>query len=488
MSDQATEAQSLELRRYVTILKRRWLVVVLGVVMGVGLGAAYLFVTPTSYVAASLVNINVISSEPFNNPREPSGLIDTQTEVQTVRSSRVVTAASESLSNGATPSDVRSAVAAEVYDDATVVRITYQAEGARAAVDGAAAVAQEYLAYRSELAEQRINTISSQLERRRDVLSSRLVDVNARLAAAAPGSGAATQAESERQLLSIELDSLLTQITAVSGIDTTGGTVLTDAADTDVVVSPRRGFVMITAAVAGLLLGIVLAFVRNVLDRRVFDGYDVTNAGGGQLLGTMASSRQAVTSVDSTDLDAVRSLRERLLVTLPTRNAVLAVADVGRARVPSEVAFGLALAMVETGRTVELILADYPESFLDRLRAELDLTPDATAPVRGARRLSSGMMPRLRVTAIGGEAQGESTAGLLTALLASEGPRADLTLVSLPPRAPHSLRLAAGRVGHAMVLVASRLNTHIDDITRVAQEMSDVGAVVHGTVLVPHRR
>ena len=483
------EPQTLELRRYLLILRRRWPTVLLGALLGLAAGVLYLVVVPTTASASTLVNVNVISAEPFNNPREPSGLIDAQTEVQTARSSAVVTAVADRLGDRTTPSEVRSAVAAEVYNDATVVRITYTADSPATAVAGATAVAEAYLDYRSELAQAKLETITAQLSDRRDILRGQLVAVNRVIASAPAGSNRATQALSDQQLLSIELDSLLNQLNAASGIDTRGGNILTAASDNEVPVRPRTGFVLAVALLAGLILGAALTFARNALDRRVFDSYDVREAIGAPVIASMGSSSQAGTDIDPTDLEAVRGLRERLLAMLPERGSVLAVADVGRSSQPSEVALGLSRAMAEAGRSVELVLAEYPSAFLERVSGKLGLVPDTASPdVAGLTRYRMEGTPGVTVTVAGDGGSSRPAAGLLLESLSDENRSADITVFAMPPRSTSSLRLAAGRLGHSLIAVVSSRDTRIDDLIRLAEEMRAVGARIHGTVMVPRKR
>ncbi len=291
MSEHVDAGTSMDLARYGNILRRRWRVVALCLVLGLGLAVLYLAMVPQKLTAATQVQINVISTEPFTSDRSSADLVDPETEVQLARSSRVVTAAAEELSGSMTPADVRSAMEVSVLPEATVVRIAFTADSKREATAAADAIAQAYLDFRSDQAADRITSISTSLGKRRTEVLAGLRDANARLSKATAGTPAATQAETDRQILSADLDSLLGQINSLNSIDTGGGTILTSAADGTVTVSPNRSTFVLGGLFGGLLLGIVAAFTVNVLDRRVRDPYDISGAGGGAVLSRLTSTR-----------------------------------------------------------------------------------------------------------------------------------------------------------------------------------------------------
>jgi uncharacterized protein involved in exopolysaccharide biosynthesis len=188
------QGSSVELGRYFQILGRRWLTVVVCTLLGAGLGLAYLALKPQRATASALVYLNVVTATPFTNTREPSGLLDPQTEVQTARSAQVLNRAATEV-GGVTASDLRSALRVELLSDATVVRITYESDSQEKAVAGADAVAKEYLAYRGQLAEDKITNIDARLNQQRNDLRDQLQAANTRLAKAKPGSTAAIQAD-----------------------------------------------------------------------------------------------------------------------------------------------------------------------------------------------------------------------------------------------------------------------------------------------------
>ncbi len=492
MTDDATETPSLELGRFVTVLKRRWPVVVAGIVLGCLLATAYLLFLPRSATAVTLVNVNVISTEPFKQDRPASDLLDSQTEIQLARSTAVVSLVSKSLGGRVTPQEVRNATQADLLAQGTVLRIAYTATTPAAAEAGANALAKDYLQYRSRIAQSRVDSVVDQLNARRTELTNQLAETRIRLT---PTTTGATRArlEAQAQATGAALNSVSAQLTGLQALDTEGGTVLTSADGGTTVVSPRLSIVAASGLLGGVILGVLLAFLVNVVDRRVLDQHDVESAGGGAVLARVRRRGGSVPPV-AQEADAIRSLRERLLATLPENGAVVTVAEVSRHGAPTNVVTNLALACAQIGMEVHLVFLEHSPRFLAEVTRVLGLEPVAVQhrlPL-----MSSTIYPGVSVTLPDPDARpGDNSADQLIELLDLPGsgsengePRQefgfDLTLVALPRESTRSLRLAAGRLGHVFVLVVTEHDARIEQVADVTAELNAVNGVIHGTVLV----
>jgi hypothetical protein len=369
----------------------------------------------------------------------------------------------------------------ELLSDATVVRITYEADAQDKAVAGADAVAEEYLAYRGQLAEDKITNINARLNQQRNDLRDQLQAANTRLAKAKPGSPAAIQADSDRQVINLELDSLLTQINSVGGIDTSGGSVLTAAAQSPVYLTPSKTLVVGTGLVVGFLIGLVLAFVRNYQDRRTFDAADVVAAGAGPFLGSAPAPGRRGSALDPAPLETVRGVRERLLASVPTEHSSLALLDLdGDA---SSLPLALAVTMAESGQTVDVMMAGYSDKEFQRISADFELEP--AEQVDGVTRHTSTRFPELQ-TFLVPEADGrKSAATLLGEVVPRSG--SDLRLVAVAPSASESLRLAAARLAGVAIAVVRRRKTKVARLRELTGEVRAVGAHMQGTILAARR-
>ncbi len=485
MSMDTNESPSLELGRFVTVLKRRWLAVAAGLVIGCVLAAAFLALTTRTATATTLVNVNVISTQPFSQQRPDSDLIDAQTETQLARSSEVVTAVGRTLGGDATPHQVRTSSTAELLAPGTVMRIQYSAPTRAQAEAGADAVAEEYIAYRSQLAQDKVDTVTEQLNKRRTDLSDELGKIQERLSTTSATTLRA-RLQTQYNVANQSLSALTQELTSFESLDTSGGTVLTSADAGTTVVSPRTWVVVASGVLGGLLLGLMLAFLVNVADRRVRDPHDVEAAGGGAILARLRRG-DPVHPTDQ-EADAVRSLRERLLATLPGPGPVVAVADVSGQGAPTNIAVNLALASAHIGMKVHLVLPEYSVRYVSNLSDVLHL-----APVDSAQRLPltvSRLYPNVHVTLPPPQMQGDDNAAdqVIELLRDNADQSFDLTLIALPKHSSRSLRLAVGRTGHAFVLVVAERYTRIDAVAGIASELRAVNAVIHGSVLVGRGR
>ena len=471
---------SVGLGHYPRLLKRRLWVVILGALLGLGVAVAYLVVNDRTVTATNSININVITSEPFTTTRAPAELIDAETEIQTVTSSAVLNQAAAELGD-ASPSEVRADTEAKLLPDATIMRISYSADSTEEAEAGADAVAEAYLDFRGQEATDRVDAIVDRLQERRDDLRQDLVRINAIISATGPNSRRALQAESDRQLINIELDTLSTEISGFLGLDTTGGRVLTTAEENPTTVAPSRALVLAVGLLTGTLLGVALAFLLAALDRRVRDEHDVRRFGGGEVVGRLTGATTAV-PMDGTDMDELRAVRERLLATMGDGPSAVVVADesTAKGRVP-DVAANLAVAFAETGQPVELVLADADEETRDVVTEALGL-----APVAGG----TDGKPRLA------QQSGQITVTLPPrGIAAPSAPRTNgaagrphMSVIAIPRGASDADLLSAARSCPRVLLVVSRSGTQRAAVSHASRVLAVVGAVIHGTILVPRRR
>ncbi len=492
MTQDPDENPSLELGRFVAVLKRRWLAVAVGLMIGVLGAAALLAFMPRTSKASTLVNINVISTEPFKQDRPASDLVDAQTETQLARSTEVVTAVSKGMGGAMTPQEVRRASDVVLLADGTVLRVSFSAAKPEQARQGANDIAQAYLQYRSKIAQDKVDAVVDQLTARRTELTTELASIQLLLTPKSTGAARA-RLQAQSQVTNQALSSLTSQLTSIQSLDTGGGTVLTSADRGTTSISPRKGLVVASGVLGGLGLGLVLAFMVNLADRRVRDAHDVEAAGGGAILARIQRSGGPVHPTDE-EADAMRSLRERLLAIVPERRPVVAVADVSREGVPTNIAINLALVSAQVGLKVHLVLLEYSAPFVKNLVELLELTPVASnnrLPLTVSRRY-----PLVSVTLPLQDPQGDdNSADQVVDLLRDNDEQGfDLTLIGLPKNSSRSLRLAVGRTGHAFVLVVTERDTRIDQIAEMSAELAAVRAVIHGSVMVPkdsrmaHRR
>lgn len=482
--DTDSALSTLGLLHYLRVLRRRWYAVAIGASAGIVAGLGFLVLTPTTSTASTSVDLKVVSSDPFNLARPEADLLNRTTEEQTARSPAVIAGVAETLDR--TVADVRSRLEVVVLPDSTVMQLRYTAEVREEAVRAADALAEAFLAVRSATNADRVDRITAAYDRRLDELRQRLADTTEREGRAEGAALADIQAD--QAVIRTEIDTLLQERSRLTGVDTTGGAVIASASDNRVETAPNRPLVLGTGLLAGLVLGLIAAFAVDGIDRRIRDRHDVADIGCGPVLASLRG-RTSTTPSAADDVDEIRSLREHLLAAIP-ENAVVTVADMSAADEPTDVAVNLALEMAAAGVTTDLVLAEYPQSTVDRIAAALEMRRSAYAEA-GVTRYQSPGYPRLRmqVTDPTEDTVNPSTTFVSRLIVDSRsGDLAPMTIIALPPRVSRSLVLAAGRLGTSVVTVCTTGHTQRRALGEVAEELSSVNAVMQGTVLLTRRR
>ncbi|TQK71264.1 subunit length determinant protein [Nocardioides sp. SLBN-35] len=357
---------TVEIGRFVLVLRRRWKVVALVSAALVAAACVWTVLAPSSSTATTQVNVNVIATDPFAAQRTSSDLLDPATERQIVLSSEVIDRAAADLGKGTAPRSVRAGLDAQMVAGSTVMRISWTGAEPRRAQAVADAVATEYLAYRGEQAAARQQDALEPLVERRDALNAQL-----------------QQTDAGRSALLSELNLVLTQITKVSGLATSGGTVLVKAADTPPATGTKASTVLLAAGVLGLLLGAFAVILDDMVRRRVYDAADVVDGNGGPLLArlqarTMADLDQPV------DADALQSVWHRLRIQIADDIPVILVigATIGAPVAAVARALELAAAAVDdaspqVSRRVRALAVPAEEGYA----VALSLAPRATVVV-----------------------------------------------------------------------------------------------------------
>ncbi|WP_436699554.1 Wzz/FepE/Etk N-terminal domain-containing protein [Nocardioides sp. BYT-33-1] len=363
----STDLQStVEIGRLVLVLRRRWPVVALVTAALVALASLWLVVSPSSATATTQVNVNVIATDPFAAQRTSSDLLDAATERQIVLSSEVVDRAAAELGDGTSGRSVRAGLDAQMVAGSTVLRISWTGADPRRAQAVADAVAAEYLAYRGEQATARQQDALEPLIARRDALNAQL-----------------QQTDSGRGAILSELNLVLSQITKVSGVATSGGTVLVRAADTTPATGTTASTLLLGAGVLGLILGAVVVVLGDMVRRRVYDAADVVDGNGGPLLARLQA--RAMADLDApADSDALRSVWHRLRIQIADDIPVILVIGASVGAPVAEVARALELAAAavddaspQVSRRVRALAVPAEEGYA----VALSLAPRATVVV-----------------------------------------------------------------------------------------------------------
>lgn len=430
---------SVELRHYLRILRKRWLIIVAVVLICVaGSAAASLLVMP-KYEATTVVFVFVQSSGNAADLSQGNSFAQGQVKsyADAVSTPRVLDSVIEQLGLTESAAELAKSVTATAAVDTVDVTIT---------VDNPSPVAAANIA----------NAVTASFQRV-------VADITK------PSSGAS------QVLVSV----------------------LQPATAPDAPVSPKTGLNLVLGLLAGLVLGLAVAIFIHALDRRIHGEQDVAEITSTPIIGGIAFDPDAadrpLTVQDnpySVRAEAFRALRTnlRFLEVEPGRKSFVVTSSIpGEGK--STTAANLAIAMADTGVGVVLIDADLRRPKLAGymgLEGAVGLTDvlvsrvtleDALQPWGDnlLRVLPAGSIPPNPSELLGSRAMEK----LLRKLEADF----DVVLVDLPPLLPVTDAAVVTKFTRGALVVVSAGRTHKDELAAALATLQHAGAPAAGIIL-----
>jgi len=483
---QPAESPALGLEFYGHAIRRQWLILVIGAVVGLLVGGVYLLVKPPHVLATTDVSISVITTDPFAATSQSTNILDGTTESSIATSYAVAKAAAADIGGSATANSIRDGVTVDAVSDKNVVHITYAASSAAAARTGADAVASSYLDYRGTQASAKRDKILDGLATTLSRLQSQLTTTNATISSTGHKSSAYNDALSQRDQLVTEINSLVEQRSELEQLDVSGGSILTPASSNPTHQSPNPLVVLLAGLLAGAVVGLIVLFPVNARDRRWRSAREVAGSTSSPLLGDLRSKAAEIPETGAS-LEVFRTIRERLIAELPADARIIAVIDDTTGPAATDVAANLAITFAQTGRLVELVLPGTPVELQRTITNSLSLgdIPTDTAAVPVGSKALKALTVYFPKAADGASAE-LITSAVTTHLTSAKTRR--LSLLALPPAAPPSSILAALRLCDAVLLVAELDHSHADSARTLIGEAEGLGKPFLGTITVAHGR
>lgn len=424
MSDATTEQPGVDIGRYWTVLVSRWQTVAAGVILGLLIAGSYLLIVPTTYVAVTTLSVLPITSDPYAANRNNNNLLDMNAEATTARSFKVAELAAKSGADQWNPIELRESTEVAASTGSSTMTISVAADSEEKARSGAGAMADAYIKTRSDQVKLSIDNAMQKDQERISSLRQSLNAALKRLASAKPGSPAAAEASADQQIISLQLSALFTRARSLEGVDSTGGVILNPASATQITREPARITTLATGLAAGLLLGIIAAFVTHSRRKAIHSANDLRREFDIETLGVLDD--------DSAPRNAA-AVAQRLL-RFASRDGAQAVSLVFDSHVPGHTAL------------------------TERILAELQAAGSTV------------------VTA---------DPSLADAALSNQGGR--LTLIPVAPDASTAARLQALRLSDVSVLVVRTGATRMRDLAAVIGDAAEMGSHIIGAALVSHR-
>jgi Mrp family chromosome partitioning ATPase len=501
----AAETRSLDMRDYWLILRRRWRLVATFVVLGAVAGGGYAVAKGPSYTATAQVVVAPVTQGPFNqSTTQDTSAVNMSTEQAIAQSAPVIQKAATTLHvpgprlETSAPGRLTVSVPASTLTTSNVLQVAWEADTPALAQSGADAFANAYLWYRRQELKGEVSALQSTLLKQEQTLSSAIGTASTQLSNA---SGA-----SARRILTIRLNQLTsqdntaqTQLAALPTYDTNGGTLIPA-----VLPGKPSGFgrsvLIAVGLILGALLGLALAFGRDLFDDRLRDTSQFEHrlgairlavlpvsegaATGGARRGSKSAQVPAVSMAatpDSPAAEAVRAMRSSIVAVSARNNLrILLLVGADSSVSSSRVVAELGVALAESGRRVLLVASDLRGSLLPQIFAVPDTVGLSELLLKGG---DPEVLTR-RARQASGALLAPDVAERLSVL-----PSGQRTLPALSVLDSERMAelLRGQREGHDFVLLDApaateadvlALASHVDGVIVIARESQTLGRVV----------
>lgn len=278
--------ESYDFGDYLSVLKRRWRTIAGWTLAGVLLAAAYLVVGPKTYTATASVYVtnNAANSQGLFGSKTTS-VVNMDNEAQIVQSTSVSRHAVKLLHSSLTPNELLKNVSVAVPANTQVLQISCSASSPEGSAHCAEAFANSYLYVRQQSAQNKVQSEIKADQDREKALESELQTLETALSGLKAGSADYAAAHARLANISSRLTPLRSAIASLGASNNyQAGYIITRAINPTSPSSPRKLLYGPSGLMAGLLIGLGLAFLAERKDDRLHAPADVERFLGVPLL------------------------------------------------------------------------------------------------------------------------------------------------------------------------------------------------------------
>ncbi len=404
------EADSFEFAGYLGVLRRRWWIILVLACVGIVGAGAYIAQSPKGYTATATVNVTATGISQNQGGAAVAGgrtssAVNLDTEVQIVQSSSVAAIAASDLHSSLTPQALVKNISVAVPANSSVLQISCTSRSAQQSAACANAFAAAYLTNRTATATNTDNAELKTIRNQLTALEKRTAQLSIQSRSLPVNSPQRASAQAQLQTAASQLRALANQSAALSasGAAASGGSIITKATPPGAPSSPKKKIILPSGLLAGLLIGLVVAFAWDKRDTRIQNPASLGHLGAPVLVALSAKDLDGQTLADprSRAGQDFSELARSTTASLGEDHHLVLVAGASAGAAASVVAANLAAALTRIHSAVILVCAGgsgatgllgVPESRrLDR-RAAAELA--ARTPVRGRARPPARRVPR----------------------------------------------------------------------------------------------
>jgi capsular polysaccharide biosynthesis protein/Mrp family chromosome partitioning ATPase len=357
-----------ELADYLSVLRRRWWIVLVLTLVGVLVGGIYAKVAPKTYTGSVLVQVNPLPISSNATTGRTAGSVNMDNEAQIVQSETVASQAARLLHSPLSAQDLVKQVKVSVPPNTTYLQINCKAPSATGAAQCASAFASAYLTYRQSSAVSAVSSTLTALDKRISSLQTQIRIAKTQLASLPANSSQATATQLQLSFDNTSIsaaetsanneNSLLASLNQTQAV----GSIATPATPPTTPTSPRLLLLGPSGLLAGLLIGLLTAFFVDRRDTRIHTARDVDRYLDVPVLLDAAPKKTALqsglASPRSKIGQAFTELGQYVAGALGEGNHVLLVVGTSAGPGGSLVSANLAAALARTRAEVVLVCAD----------------------------------------------------------------------------------------------------------------------------------
>jgi len=367
---------SFEAADYVGVLRRRWWIVLAVTIVGLVGAFGYVTVAPKAYTATAGVDVTPTAADQSNavaGSRTAGALVNLDTQAQVVVSTAVATLAGKMMHSPLTPWQLAQQINVTVPPNSSILDIACKASTAAGSATCANDFAKAFLQNRHDSA---VSFVNGQL----NTLQGKVSSLNAAEAALSTKisslpNNSPTKAADTAQLNSdkSQLSKLAQQVAAanVELANTNGGSLILTATPPGKPSSPKKLLILPSGLVAGLLIGLIVAFLVDRRDKRIHNAVHVERVVDLPVLLDLppgAFGREVtIASPRSKTGQAFTDLAHGVAAALGEGNHVVFVAGATPGPAGSVVAANLAVTLARTHSEVVLVCANMNSTVAPKL-------------------------------------------------------------------------------------------------------------------------
>jgi len=367
---------SFEAADYVGVLRRRWWIVLACTIGGLAVAFAYVTIAPKAYTATASVNVVPTASDQFNvvaGSRTAGATVNLDTEAQVVSSTTVSAIAGKMMHSPLTAWALAQQVNVTVPPNSSILDIACKASTPTGAATCANDFAKAYLQNRSQSAANNVNQQLAKLQQKINALNAAQAALSTKIQSLPKNSPTRAADVAQKKTDQAQSAKLTQQYATTSGLaaQTNGGTIISAATPPGKPSSPKKLLILPSGLIAGLLIGLAVAFLVDRHDKRIHNSAHVERLLDVPVLLDLppgAFGREvSIASPRSHTGQAFTDLAHAVAAALGEGNHVVFVAGATPGPAGSVVAANLAVTLARTHSEVVLVCANMNSTVAPKL-------------------------------------------------------------------------------------------------------------------------